>query len=134
MKTCLTCGASLIGRRLKFCSMKCCRRNDYVTNGVAIRSARKMFYYDKSEAYKAQRNSPRGKYSRQRLRAIERGIQWLFTFETWVSWWGDAYVKRGRRSGQLIMGRYGDVGPYSPFNCYKTTPAENVKDNYRGGK
>ena len=64
-------------------------------------------------------------YHKQKYRAKERGIDWEFTFETWVEWWGDDFNKRGRMG--LHMARIGDEGPYSPDNCIKATASDNLK-------
>jgi hypothetical protein len=52
-------------------------------------------------------------YSTQRRSAIKRGIPFLFTFEQWRDWWltDDRWSNRGRKAGQLQMGRKGDRGP-----------------------
>ena len=74
------------------------------------------------EAYRSQRDSATKK----------RGIEWQFTWETWLAWWGDDIVNRGRRRGQLVQARKGDLGPYSPDNCVKLTHGQNVIDAHLG--
>ena len=73
--------------------------------------------------------TPEGKYNAQRRQALQRGIVWEFTFELWMSWWGDDFTKRGLQG--LIMSRQGDTGPYSPTNCVKITVAQNVLDGFK---
>lgn len=73
------------------------------------------------------------KYHVQRLRAIDRKIDWHFTYESWIDWWGEDIVNRGKRKGQLVMARYGDQGPYHPDNVRKITTGENVTEAH-GGK
>lgn len=60
-------------------------------------------------------------YSYQKNTAKRRGIPWLFDFEMWVLWWEDNlgpdwFKNRGRKSGQYVMARKGDKGPYHPKN------------------
>jgi hypothetical protein len=61
-----------------------------------------------------------------------RGIEWQFTYESWVAWWGDDIDRRGPNSGQLVMSRHGDTGPYHPDNVSKKTCNENCGEGSRG--
>ena len=70
----------------------------------------------------------RQKYHNARWSAKERNIDWHFTFESWVNWWGDDLDKRGPKSTDLCMARIGDKGPYHPNNVCKLTVSENVKE------
>lgn len=56
-------------------------------------------------------------YERQRIKAKQRGIEWLFTYETWLEFW--EYKLEFKEF--LVMGRFYDLGPYSPENCYLTS-------------
>lgn len=67
-------------------------------------------------------------YNLQRQHAGYRNIEWHFTFESWLAWWGEDIDKRGRTSGKLCMARYEDKGPYHPDNVQKLTVAENQKE------
>jgi hypothetical protein len=60
----------------------------------------------------------------------ERGIEFLFDFETWVTWWGDDFAKRGSGADDLVMARKGDEGPYHPDNVYKSTCSENAREQH----
>ena len=60
----------------------------------------------------------------QRYNAQQRGVEFGFTYEAWIEWWGKDISKRGRGADQLVMLRYGDEGPYSSSNCYKGIPSE----------
>lgn len=60
--------------------------------------------------------------------AIERGIEWQFTYDSWMEWWGDDFHLRGPKSQDLCMARHGDMGPYHPSNVSKKTNAENIKE------
>lgn len=67
----------------------------------------------------------------QRAKAIkERGIEWHFTFDEWLDWWGDDIVNRGREKGKLVMARYNDTGPYHPDNVKKITVSENAREGH----
>ena len=68
------------------------------------------------------------KYNYQRANAKGRNIEWQFTFESWLAWWGDDIVNRGLGKHQLVMCRKGDQGPYHPDNCYKASQSQNAKD------
>src|SRR5271166_3601680 len=71
------------------------------------------------------------KYSTQKRRALMRGIDWLFTFDSWLDWWGDDLIFRGQRVGSLQMQRIADEGPYSPQNCRKGVPKQNGETRSR---
>ena len=73
-------------------------------------------------------------YLNQSYEAKKRGIDWQFTYESWVSWWGSDYKYRGKGKGKLQMCRYNDTGPYHPDNCYKATQEQNLKDFYAKGE
>lgn len=70
----------------------------------------------------------RNAFSAQKCNAKIRGIEWQFTFEEWLAWWGDDFNNRGRKKGQLVMARYNDAGPYHPDNCKKITSGENSRE------
>lgn len=68
-------------------------------------------------------------YDLHKSSAKQRGIEFNFTFERWLEWWqiDDRLSRRGTYKDCLVMGRYGDVGPYSFDNCYPTTKSENSR-------
>jgi hypothetical protein len=72
------------------------------------------------------------RYYEQRGQAKGRGIEWQFTYESWIAWWGEDIVNRGPRKGQLVMARFGDTGPYHPDNVRKLTAEENVIEGHFG--
>jgi len=76
--------------------------------------------------------SNKGKYNSQKCSANQRNIDWYFTYESWIEWWGDDIVNRGRNSGQLVMARNGDTGAYHPDNVYKATTKENHNEAHLG--
>jgi hypothetical protein len=67
-------------------------------------------------------------YYSQKSSANCRKIDFQFTYEQWVTWWGDDIINRGRKSGQLVMARIGDQGPYHPDNVVKKTMNDNVRE------
>lgn len=66
------------------------------------------------------------KYCNQRHEAKRRGIEFLLTFEEWLTWWGDDLPMRGRSSSSLVMARHGDKGPYALWNIKKITTRANA--------
>jgi hypothetical protein len=77
------------------------------------------------------KNILKHKYSVQRTSAINRGIDWQFTYDTWIEWWGKDIANRGRLKGQLVMARYNDIGPYHPDNVRKATCSENNSEGIK---
>lgn len=73
-------------------------------------------------------------YINQKNMAKLRGIDWQFTYDTWIEWWGNDIVNKGSRSGQLVMARNGDTGPYHPDNVRKATCNENCSEANKGKK
>jgi hypothetical protein len=71
-------------------------------------------------------------YRTQRNRAKYRSIDWQFTYEEWIAWWGDDITKRGKGKGKLCMARFNDTGAYHPNNCRKATHEENAIEAKRG--
>jgi hypothetical protein len=66
-----------------------------------------------------------------------RNIEFSFTLDEWIKWWelhlGPDWVSlRGRRKGQYVMARIGDVGSYAPGNVKCVLCEDNhseMKDN-----
>jgi len=71
----------------------------------------------------------RAAYTNQKSSAKTLGIPFLFTFEQWSEWWltDDRWSRRGRKAGQLQMGRKGYSGPYSPDNVECATKEQKQK-------
>lgn len=69
-------------------------------------------------------------YTMQRRQANDRGIEWLFTFQTWWDVWDRSgrWGLRGRKFGNYVMARKMDAGPYSPDNVYICTCSENLQE------
>lgn len=73
--------------------------------------------------------SPTAAYSRQRVNAAHRGIEWDLTLWQWWTIWQESghWDERGRgRAYQMC--RIRDSGPYSVGNVYIATGVENMKD------
>jgi hypothetical protein len=70
----------------------------------------------------------RQKYGMQKISAQNRNIEWKFTFDEWVNWWGDDIHFRGCKKGQLVMARLGDLGPYSVENVIKQECGLNTSE------
>lgn len=87
------------------------RRNALIKNRK--RSAK--LWRKRHEKY---RNSDRGRYTKARRNALDRGVEWDFTFESWLKVWKDSghYEERGRAAGKYQMARLGDCGPYATWN------------------
>ena len=62
--------------------------------------------------------------------AIARGIRFKLTFPEWYKLWNDSghIDNRGRKSGQYVMSRKGDKGPYSIDNIEIKSCNENCKE------
>ena len=76
----------------------------------------------------------RRKFNHQKYTAKTRQIEWHFTLDTWIEWWGEDIDKRGRKKGQLVMARKGDIGPYHPDNVFKCYQEDNVRYAQSGKK
>jgi hypothetical protein len=63
----------------------------------------------------------------QKSNAKKRGIEWQFTFEEWIAFWGDDINKRGTGHDRLCMQRFHDKGPYHPLNVKKGYARDNRK-------
>lgn len=70
------------------------------------------------------------RYRYQHVSATSRGIEWLFTFPTWLAVWEKSgkWDQRGMGSDKYCMARFGDVGPYSPQNVEIITCSKNSSD------
>ena len=66
-------------------------------------------------------------FSAQRRNSQIRNISWEFSFKEWADLWIESghWAERGRKKGNFVMGRHGDVGPYCRKNCKIITIVEN---------
>ncbi len=60
--------------------------------------------------------------------ASARGIAFELTFAQWWELWEPHYHLRGIRSGQMVMARRGDVGPYAVGNVSIKTSRANHRE------
>lgn len=74
----------------------------------------------------------RAPYAKQRHYAGRRGIEWLFTLETWAETWTSSgkWEMRGQGDGRYCMARNGDKGPYSPSNVRIILSSENGSEAF----
>lgn len=108
-----------LNRGKRFCSNKC--RAQIVTK--AVNAKRKTAYPWNGKERQA--------YYTHKFNAInKRDIEWSFTFESWLKTWHDSgkWEQRGRRTGQYVMSRFNDAGPYSPDNVQIVTSEENHRE------
>lgn len=66
-------------------------------------------------------------FNAQKSGAKRRGIEFHFTFDEWLEWWGPDIAYRGKRAGCLQMQRFADSGPYAPGNVKKGYPKNNAR-------
>lgn len=65
-----------------------------------------------------------------RIGAPKRGIDFNFTYQEWTAspCGPDWFKKRGNKTGQYVMARHGDKGPYEPGNVKCITSSENIRE------
>jgi hypothetical protein len=73
-------------------------------------------------------------YAWHKKNAHRRGIEFLFTLEDWSRWWLDTgkWEQRGTGKDRYCMCRFGDTGPYAPWNVYCATNGKNLSDAHAG--
>ncbi len=100
------------------------RRANYAADPVRVRDA----VYAWRDA-----NPERFTYEKRRQDAKRRGIPFLLTFDEWWSIWDASgkWDQRGQHTGQYMMARLGDVGPYAVGNVRIITCNENVSEQHR---
>src|SRR4051812_2946686 len=74
--------------------------------------------------------SYRHAYIVQRRDAGYRGIDFLLSFDEWITIWKESghLHERGKRRGQYVMARYGDIGPYAVSNVRIVPQEENHRE------
>lgn len=72
----------------------------------------------------------RQKYYFHKRAAELRGIEFLFTFDEWLTTWEQSghLHERGCRKGQYVMARLGDRGPYAVGNVKIITCQQNNRE------
>ena len=70
----------------------------------------------------------------QERNALNRGIQFMLSFEQWLAIWTESgkLDQRGRGAEKFCMCRNDDVGPYEIGNVFIGTGRENVRDGNLG--
>ena len=78
--------------------------------------------------------TPKKAYNDQWRHARDRNIEFNMSYDEWLEMWlvSGNWANRGKKSGQYVMCRYGDVGPYSVRNCYIGTVEQNGRDRWEG--
>lgn len=72
-------------------------------------------------------------FNQQKHGAKQRGIEWCLEYWEWLQIWKDSdhLHERGTRSGQWVMGRNGDIGPYRADNVKIIRAEKNNSDAQR---
>lgn len=75
-------------------------------------------------------------YATHKSQAKRRGIPFLLTLEEWCAIWRESgkWEQRGHKTGQYVMARFGDVGPYTVGNVRIITCNENGSEGNLGRK
>lgn len=73
-------------------------------------------------------------YTDHKSHAKQRGIPFLLSFEEWCTIWriSGKWEQRGHSTGQYVMARFGDTGPYAVGNVKIITCNENVSEAHLG--
>lgn len=71
--------------------------------------------------------TPTGAWHSQRRNAIRRGIEWNISLWDWWTAWQKSgkWEQRGKKAGDYVMCRFGDVGAYEVGNVYIATASHN---------
>ncbi len=79
---------------------------------------------------RSETGTARERYRIQKVNASNRGIEFLLTFEEWCEWWMDTghYHEYGRETGQYVMARNGDIGPYALDNIRCLLSTDNAAE------
>lgn len=68
-------------------------------------------------------------FADQKGQAKHRGVGFDLSFEQWCDFWEPYWETR--TSLDLVMARFGDVGPYATGNIYVTTRGQNCRDRFK---
>lgn len=114
------------------------RNKKKINDATKIRRLTKPIEYQTQRLTCKARNPKRWAYNQQRATAKYREIEFSLTFAEWCDWWGEDFARRGRTTGDLVMARFNDTGPYALDNIEKITANQNttdynVKIRYKGG-
>ncbi len=77
-----------------------------------------------------ERRAARKAYRDQKANARCRCIEWGITFDEWWAIWSNSekWEFRGRRKGEFVMSRRGDVGPYAVGNVVVKSNRDNLME------
>lgn len=120
-------GGAILKRREKKSAMEKARRETTSRRfGCTIEQLRYLRTLD-DDYHK----TPIGQYLSQRSGARRRGIGWNLTLWEWWCIWRDSglWCRRGRNSGEYVMSRYADKGPYEVGNVEIRLCNENNAQN-----
>lgn len=109
------------------------RSQNRLKRQLAERDMRAMRRYGCSwSEYQEIPKSARSAYLDQKRNAQARGIGWEFKISEWWRFWVESgrWHERGKGRSGYVMGRRGDVGPYSQTNVYICSQVQNLKDSY----
>lgn len=117
---------------------KAYRAEWYQKNKERIQALHHKNYEATKEATKEQRHAsarefqqtPKGKFYQQKHKAKERGIGWELSFEDWWAIWTDSGKWELRGSGQYMMCRTKDTGPYAIGNVRIDDATGNIKERF----
>ena len=72
----------------------------------------------------------KGAFRLHQRNAAKRNIEFLLTFEEWLTIWLDSgrLAERGNKRHQYVMARFGDEGPYAVGNVKIITSGENLRE------
>ena len=67
------------------------------------------------------------KFFQHKHNAERRGIEFLFTFDEWITMWKSSgkWSERGHGSNKYCMARHNDTGPYAVWNVSIQTNRQN---------
>jgi len=70
------------------------------------------------------------KYIAHISNAKTRGIEFELTFDEWLGIWEKSgkFSQRGKKKGQYVMARFGDIGPYAVGNVKIILCSENIQE------
>ena len=83
--------------------------------------------------YKQQIKKAKAQYNHHKSHAKQRGIEFYFTFDDWITWWLSTgyYLERGVGKNKYVMSRIGDSGPYRLDNVFCQTHSANCVERNR---
>ena len=76
----------------------------------------------------------RKRYMQHKMNAKNYGTPWKINYVQWRRIWSESgkWNKRGPHRGQYVMARFGDKGPYAPWNVKIITCGKNSIEAWLG--